>query len=109
MVSYPKPRFAGGNFVSNEEREQLERLLNASKAEDAEIMKCKHDAMNFLLGVRMHRNTELRGRATKNGFTQVSPNGKMYRVIPVEPLHITLDREFLEMNYLYFNTGTYDG
>lgn len=93
--------------MTNDERETFERLFNASKAEDAEIMKAMHEDKNVKLQVQQLRNKGLRDHLKKQ-FPCIPGAGNMYRIVPVEPLHITLDREYLEMNYLYCNTGGYD-
>lgn len=102
--------------MTNDERKVFEQLFAASKAEDAEIMKAKHglagnqpakDA-NLKLNIQLKRNGELREHLAKQ-YSLIPAVGRMYRIVPVEPLHVTLDREYLEMNYLYCNTGGYDG
>ena len=94
--------------MTNDERKVLEDLFNASAAEDAAIQGAKHDDANLKLQIQLHRNKNLRAGCFKN-YPLIPACGHMYRIQPVEPLHITLDREYLEMNYLYCNTGGYDG
>lgn len=93
--------------MTSDERETFAQLYDASKEEDAEIMKAKHEDDNLKLNIQLKRNGDLREHLAKQ-YPLIPAAGRMYKIVPVEPLRITLDREYLEMNYLYCNTGGYD-